>query len=419
MPNYLDLFAGAGGLSEGFWRAGFEPIAHIEMDRAACFTLKTRVAYKWLQDHGQAAIYHQYLAQEIIRDEFYAYVPDDVLGTVLNCEISQDNLQAVFDDVDHCLNVEHLDLIVGGPPCQAYSIVGRARSATGMIGDGRNYLYTLYAEFLERYHPRYFVFENVLGLLSARDEDGRLYFDMMQERFAECGYSVEYRVLNAKDYGVLQNRKRIILIGKYGDYHGFYPVIEEIHPGCSVSEVLSDLPPVAAGEGVPGLVDTLPYHGQYLYDAHLKTMDGEPVTLHWARPNTEQDLEIYRIAVDEWNKSRKRIRYTDLPARLQTHKNNKAFLDRFKVVSQELPYSQTVVAHISKDGHYYIHPSRKQNRSLTPREAARLQTFPDDYYFESVSGIPSRTTAYKQIGNAVPVRLAESVARAMNAVWDD
>ena len=419
MPNYLDLFAGAGGLSEGFWRAGFEPVAHIEMDRAACFTLKTRVAYKWLQDHGQAAIYHQYLAQEITRDEFYAHVPDDVLDTVLNCEISQDNLQVIFDDVDHCLNGEHLDLIVGGPPCQAYSIVGRARSETGMIGDRRNYLYTLYAEFLERYQPEYFVFENVLGLLSARDEDGRLYFDMMQERFVECGYSVEYRVLNAKDYGVLQNRKRIILIGKHGDYHNFYPAIEEIHPNCLVSEVLSDLPPIAAGEGVPGLVDTLPYHGRYLYDAHLKIANGEPVTLHWARPNTEQDLEIYRIAVDEWNKSRKRIRYTDLPTRLQTHKNNNAFLDRFKVVSQELPYSQTVVAHISKDGHYYIHPSLAQNRSLTPREAARLQTFPDDYYFESVSGTPSRTTAYKQIGNAVPVRLAESVARAMYAIWND
>ncbi len=418
MPKYLDLFAGAGGLSEGFWRAGFEPVAHIEMDRAACFTLKTRVAYKWLQGRGQAEIYNQYLSQEITRDEFYAHVPADALDTVLNYEISQDNLQDVFSDVDHCLKGEHLDLIVGGPPCQAYSVVGRARSATGMVGDRRNYLYTLYAEFLERYQPEYFVFENVLGLLSARDGSGRLYFDMMRERFAECGYSVESRILNAKDYGVLQNRRRIILIGKHGDYHNFYPPIEEIHPGCSVGEVLSDLPPISAGEGTPGLVNTLPYHGQYLYEAHLKNADGEAVTLHWARPNTERDLEIYRIAVDEWNKSGKRIRYCDLPPRLQTHKNNKTFLDRFKVVSQELPYSQTVVAHISKDGHYYIHPSRAQNRSLTPREAARLQTFPDDYYFESVSGVPSRTTAYRQIGNAVPVRLAECVARAMNAIME-
>lgn len=416
MPNYLDLFAGAGGLSEGFWRAGFEPVAHIEMDRAACFTLKTRVAYKWLQAHDQAAIYHQYLSQEITRDEFYAHIPADVLGTVLNYEISQDNLQDIFEDVDHCLNGEHLDLIAGGPPCQAYSIVGRARSATGMVGDQRNYLYTLYAEFLARYQPDYFVFENVTGLLSARDEDGQLHFDKMRERFAECGYSVEYKVLNAKDYGVLQNRKRIILMGKQGEHRDFYPEIEQIHPDCLVAEVLSDLPPITAGGGQPDLINTLPYYGRYLYDAHLKEADGQPVTLHWARPNTEQDLEIYRLAAYEWNYNHRRIRYCDLPLRLQTHRNTKAFLDRFKVVSQDLPYSQTVVAHISKDGHYYIHPT--QNRSLTPREVARLQTFPDDYYFESVSGEPSRTTAYRQIGNAVPVRLAESVARALQDAWD-
>ena len=416
MPNYLDLFAGAGGLSEGFLRAGFDPVAHIEMDVAACYTLKTRMAYKWLQTQGHPEIYRQYLAQEITRDEFYAQIPDDVLNSVLNYEMSQDNLDDVFADVDRCLNGGHLSLIVGGPPCQAYSVVGRARSATGMVGDRRNYLYTLYAEFLERYQPEYFVFENVLGLLSARDQDGRLHFDNMRERFAECGYSVEYRVLNARDYGVLQNRKRIILIGKHGNYRNFYPEIEEIHPECLVSDVLSDLPAIAAGGGEPALVGTLPYHGHYLYDAHIKERDGQPVTLHWSRPNTEQDLEIYQIVANEWARNHRRIKYYDLPIRLQTHRNTKAFLDRFKVVAQDLPYSQTVVAHMSKDGHYYIHPT--QNRSLTPREAARLQTFPDDYYFESVTGIPSRTTAFKQIGNAVPVRLAESVALALDAVWD-
>lgn len=416
MPNYLDLFAGAGGLSEGFLRAGFDPVAHIEMDKAACYTLKTRMAYKWLQEQNHPEIYNQYLSRGITRDEFYAQIPDDVLDSVLNYEISQDNLEDVFADVDRCLNGERLSLIVGGPPCQAYSIVGRARSATGMVGDRRNYLYLLYAEFLERYQPEYFVFENVLGLLSARDQDGRLHFEKMRDRFAECGYSVEYRVLNAKDYGVLQNRKRIILIGKHGNHHDFYPEIEEIHPECLVGDVLADLPAIVAGGGEPALVDTLPYHGHYLYDVHIKEMDGQPVTLHWARPNTEQDLEIYQIVANEWARNHRRIRYCDLPVRLQTHNNTKAFLDRFKVVAQDLPYSQTVVAHMSKDGHYYIHPN--QNRSLTPREAARLQTFPDDYYFESVTGAPSRTTAFKQIGNAVPVRLAESVAVALGAAWN-
>ncbi len=137
------------------------------------------------------------------------------------------------------------------------------------------------------------------------------------------------------------------------------------------------------------------------------------ISFHSARPHTAQDLEIYRLVVDIWDKEGKRINYTDLPERLKTHHNTTAFLDRFKVVAGNLPYSQTVVAHISKDGHYYIHPDIDQNRSLTPREAARLQTFPDSYYFESRKGIPGRTAAYRQIGNAVPVRLAYTVAEAL------
>lgn len=106
-----------------------------------------------------------------------------------------------------------------------------------------------------------------------------------------------------------------------------------------------------------------------------------------------------------------------MPKKLQSQKNLDSFLDRFKVVASDLPYSQTVVAHIAKDGHYFIHPDIKQNRSLTPREVARLQTFPDNYYFESASGRPSRTTAFKQIGNAVPVLLAEKIATALLEVW--
>ncbi|MCR5813126.1 MAG: DNA cytosine methyltransferase [Desulfovibrio sp.] len=412
MIKCLDLFAGAGGLSEGFQRVGFESVAHIEMDRAACYTLKTRKAYKWLLEKGKAEIYDQYLSGKITRDEYYSAIPDEVLSSVLNYEISEDNLDNIYADVDRYLDGKHLSLILGGPPCQAYSVIGRARSSTGMVGDKRNYLYILYAEFLKRYQPEYFIFENVSGLLSAKDEDGRLHFDKIRNLFAECGYSVEYKVLNAKDYGVLQNRKRIILIGIHGDYHNFYPEIEKIQSDCQVREVLSDLPHVDAGGGIPGPVDTMPYHGHYLYDAHIKIKNGQQVTLHWARSNSEQDLEIYKIVADEWNNNKKRINYCDLPTRLQTHKNTRAFLDRFKVVAQDLKYCQTIVAHISKDGHYYIHPT--QNRSLTPREAARLQTFPDDYYFESVSGEPSKTAAFEQIGNAVPVLLAECVAKALN-----
>ena len=108
------------------------------------------------------------------------------MGSVLNYEISEESLPGIFKDIDALLDGEKLDLIVGGPPCQAYSIAGRSRSENKMIGDKRNYLYRLYAEFLKKYQPKYFVFENVLGLLSAKDEDGSLHFDNMRTLFKLC-----------------------------------------------------------------------------------------------------------------------------------------------------------------------------------------------------------------------------------------
>ena len=406
MPKYLDLFAGAGGLSEGFIRAGYEPIAHVEMDAAACYTLRTRTAYHWLKKGNNLAPYTK---------DFYALVPKEILDSVLNYEISEESLPAIFKDIDSLLGGEKLDLIVGGPPCQAYSIAGRSRSECKMVGDKRNYLYRLYAEFLKKYQPKYFVFENVLGLLSARDEDGSLHFDNMRALFKKCGYATDFRILNASDYGVLQNRKRIILIGFHGEKADFYPQIPVIKDAHKVGELFCDLPFIKAGEGVITPVKTTHYTGKYLFSARIKEYDGEPVTFHQARPNTAQDLEIYRIVVDTWNKSKTRVSYTDLPERLRTHNNTKSFLDRFKVVAGNLPYAQTVVAHISRDGHYFIHPDIKQNRSITPREAARIQTFPDNYFFESVTGRPSRTLAYKQIGNAVPVCLSYHIAHALLA----
>lgn len=419
MPNYLDLFAGAGGLSEGFIQAGYTPVAHVEMDAAACNTLRTRTAYHWLKSENMLDVYRQYLNGEIGRSEFYDTVPDSIMDSVLNYEISDEKLPEIFDRIDALLDGKGLDLIVGGPPCQAYSIVGRARSESGMVGDRRNYLYKLYAKFLQRYRPKYFVFENVVGLLSAKDEDGTLHFDNMRMLFRECGYSTEYRVLNAAQHGVLQNRKRIILIGKRGDFEGFYPDIPTIDTSdVTVSELLDDLPAIKAGEGTREPVATRDYNGTYLYDAMIKEYDHEPVTLHIARPHIQQDLKIYKIAVETWNRDHIRISYPDLPEELRSHKNMTAFLDRFKVVAKDLPCSQTVVAHISRDGHYYVHPDIQQNRSLTPREAARLQTFPDNYYFESAKEGSGRTAAFRQIGNAVPVRLAYCVARALKAEFD-
>lgn len=414
--NFLDLFAGAGGLSEGFIRAGFEPVAHVESDQAACFTLRTRMAYHWLKAHGRTELYADYLNGDINRPEFYEHVPEQVVGSVINAEIGAETLPDIFRQVDALVGNRALDLIVGGPPCQAYSIVGRSRDRNRMKGDKRNYLYLYYAEFLKRYKPSYFVFENVTGLLSARDEDGNLYFNAMRDLFLECGYETEYMTLSAEDYGVLQSRKRIILVGRRGKATGFYPEPDKWNPGVKVREVFRDLPAIGAGEGVTGPCRVKTYRGTWQIEAGIRNEE-LPVTWHQARPNNEQDLEIYRIVVDLWNREKTRLDYNVLPDRLKTHRHRDSFLDRFKVVASDLPFSHTVVAHIAKDGHYYIHPDMKQNRSITPREAARLQTFPDDYYFESGNGVPGRTPAFRQIGNAVPVLLARKIADKLKEVW--
>ena len=414
--NYLDLFAGAGGLSEGFIRAEFNPIAHVEMDRAACYTLRTRMAYHWLKENNNLEQYADYLKGDIKRKAFYDLVPASVIQSVINAEIGKNTLPNIFRQIDGLLGNQKLNLIVGGPPCQAYSLVGRSRSPSRMKGDKRNYLYIFYAKFLKRYKPMYFVFENVTGLLSAKDEDGNLYLDLMQGLFEKCGYEIEIETLLASDYGVPQNRKRVILVGKRGKSTDFYPNPNKCESNVSVKKFLSDLPSLIAGEGNLRQCHFMSSDQSRLYETGIRNGNGLPVTFHQARPHNEQDLEIYRIAVDLWNKKKVRLNYNTLPDRLKTHRHLDSFLDRFKVVDRDSP-SHTIVAHIAKDGHYYIHSDIDQNRSITPREAARLQTFPDDYYFESISGVPSRTPAYRQIGNAVPVLLAQKIAKKLKENW--
>ena len=414
--TFLDLFAGAGGLSEGFIQAGFKPVAHVESDKAACYSLRTRMTYHWLKSQHRFDEYSEYLKGNLARHDFYRVVPDRVLDSVINAEIRDDTLPGVFQRIDGLLINRRLDLIVGGPPCQAYSLIGRSRKRDGMTNDNRNYLYTLYAEFLNRYKPKFFVFENVVGLLSATNVDGHSYLEKMVEKFRQYGYKTEHEVLSAKDYGVPQGRRRIILVGRRGDSEGFYPKPDPCESGIPVKEFLADLPPLTAGVGKTGPCQMLPYHGTWLLEAGIRN-GGLPVTWHQARPHTEQDLEIYKIAVELWNTRKARLDYNALPDYLITHRNRQSFRDRFKVVASDLPFAQTVVAHIARDGHYYIHPDKDQNRSITPREAARLQTFPDDYYFESSLKTPRRTPAFSQIGNAVPVLLARKLAERLKENW--
>ena len=402
MINYIDLFAGAGGLSEGFTATGFHPVAHVEMNKEACNTLKTRACYYYLKSMNRLEIYREYLLGKITREELYNKVPASVLDTVINQTMSADSMPELFEKMDRLLKEQHVmqvDLLVGGPPCQAYSLAGRGRSKDSMINDPRNYLYKLYIKVLEQYHPRMFVFENVPGLFSANK--GKYLHDM-ESAFEDAGYQINYKVLNALDFGVLQNRHRVIIIGwQQGSGH-FYPEFHKTENRYQVSDLLDDLPAIQSGSYAADYRSG--DYSRYLHDTGIRKPD-DVLTWHVSRPNIPRDREIYRLVINAWSKEGKRLKYTDLPEDLCTHKNRDGFLDRFKVVAADLPASHTMMAHISKDGHYFIHPDVYQARSISVREAARIQSFPDDFFFEG-----ARTAAFTQIGNAVPPLMAKGIA---------
>lgn len=385
-------------------RAGFNPIAHVEMNKDACDTLKTRTVYHYLKETNQIDIYYSYLKKKITREEFWDSVPNNLIETVINSEISKDSINCTFKKIDTFLKNKKIDLIIGGPPCQAYSIVGRARDPKGMKDDPRNHLYKHYVEFLKKYKPKMFVFENVPGILSASNGS---FLKKICDAINEAGYEIQIppkKHLNSKHFNVLQDRKRVIMIGwKKGLKHK-YPDFIENHTDNTIGDSLfSDLPKIKHGEGSLGIVNYAEDISDYLKETGIRNCI-DFTTQHIARPHNETDLEIYRIAVNLLLKKGKRLNYADLPKRLIKHKNTTSFTNRFQVVNPN-GISNTVVAHIAMDGHYYIHPDIKQNRSITIREAARIQSFPDDFFFEG-----SRTAAFKQIGNAVPPLMAEGIA---------
>ena len=407
----LDMFSGGGGLTEGFIRHSFDFLAHIEMDKNAADTLETRLLFHELKKIGKESIYEGYYRGDISRESFIQAAKEEGidLPPVVNEELSDKTNPGIITTLKKNLEKKYhrsdVDVIIGGPPCQSFSLAGRGKNKAKAHHDPRNFLYLHYLRFLKEFQPKLFVFENVPGLKSAKN--GTI-FNHVISQCTKMGYHLdaEAHILNASDFGVLQDRERIIFIGwKNENNHFQYPDFPVVPLEGKVWDLLKDLPDLQAGEGTDGFQKYKKGHSsKYIIDKQIRNSYGG-IRHHAARAHNERDREIYRIAIRNWKESGHRLNYNELPEDLKTHKNRHSFVDRYKVVNRK-SVSHAILAHLAKDGHYFIHPNPDLARSLTVREAARIQSFPDDYLFEG-----PRSAKYVQIGNAVPPLMAEGIGK--------
>lgn len=435
--NVLDIFSGGGGLTEGFYREGYNIIAHIEKDKWACETLKTRICYNYLKSKGDLKLYEKYIRlskdyrdvnnnREVILKK-YPELREELNKKVLNLTFGDPyedknatHINDIIKKIENSMEyskVKKIEAIIGGPPCQAYSLVGRGVMKDKVNSDKRNYLFRYYKYLVEYFKPNIFVFENVPGIITA--QKGNI-FKAIESEFKEIGYKLSSGESNKLNENIVemetlnlpQKRKRVILFGYKEELNLEYPNIKKykyLYNNINTKDAIYDLP--KRNDGIGDYGEVLKYRkikeSKISKYQSLMRENSFGVTLHQTRKHNDRDLQNYKDAITYASKGKK-IKYTDIPLERRTHKNDKVFLDRFKVHWwYDTPH--TILAHISKDGHYNIHPDIKQCRSLTVREAARIQTFPDNYFFEG-----PRTSQYIQVGNAVPPLMAQSIARAIN-----
>jgi DNA (cytosine-5)-methyltransferase 1 len=490
----IDLFAGPGGLNEGFSRLGedegrpaFTTVGSFEMETSACSTLRLRGAYRHLKrrPQGVPSDYYKFIRGQISWDDFSAVPEIDEALRESDSHIYQIELGVDRDSADALIRARLAAsgvtdeaspwVLIGGPPCQAYSLAGRSRRANDaeFVNDKKHFLYREYLHIIETFAPPVFVMENVKGLLSST-HSGTGMFERIKNDLMSPGNGLEYDifslksdlaatelqpadfVLHAEDYGVPQKRHRVILVGvRRGFFHESARVKTlEAHPTVSVREALRGLPALRSGISPArddGWVEwsqiraeiessQVSDHEFTSSEAELdrggpfiRTHQSDPstrfeywvtdaaiagVVQHESRSHMVKDLKRYWFAANQARHTGVSPRLGDFPIELQpNHRNassaSRPFEDRFRVQVMDKP-STTVVSHISKDGHYYIHPDPSQMRSLTVREAARLQSFPDNYFF-----MGNRTQQYHQVGNAVPPLLAHQIAEAVFTLFEE
>ncbi len=392
--NFIDLFSGCGGLLDGFMQTGhYIPIASVEWEKKPVETLVKRLNDKWKIKNADKSVI-QFDIQRT--DELFNGFDDPKYGKNVGLK--------------KIINNRKIDLIIGGPPCQAYSVAGRVRDKKNMKEDYRNYLFEYYLEVVSRLKPILFVFENVPGMLSAMP-DGTPIIDLIKRDIENKGYEIiddikKYAVLDASDFNVPQTRKRVILIGLNKEYYKNKDIQIELKK--FYTEILPKYKSkrkISVKEAIDDLPKCLPTYNNFR-PSHI--VIGDNVSWHLPRYHGLRDVKIFKMLAEDLETGKNKYVDSNVLKNIYNEATGcKTNVHKYHVLRKDEP-STTILAHLYKDGLRFIHYDSSQARTITVREAARLQTFDDDFDF-----IGSQGDAYKMIGNAVPVNFAKAIAEAI------
>jgi len=370
----VDVFAGCGGLSLGFKKSGYYVCSHIEIDNKCCETIQANASLN---------------------------------EKVLNVDITDH--QSYLKELKASIPGK-LDGIIGGPPCQAYSIAGRNKEENKMDEDPRNFLFESFTFLLKKLQPNFFIFENVPGMLSAKpfgiDINAQIY-----ESFSKSGYHVRSNfkecAFDMSDFGIPQKRKRLIIFGvRKSSFKNFQEIVESFYSNmnklkkrkrATVAEAIQDLPKL-----FPRNVNS-----------RISHYSNEDFSEHEPRFHSERDIKIFRLLAEDIESGDNKYISTEALKKIYKKFTNKtSAVHKYYVLKWNQP-SNIIPAHIFKDGLRHIHPDSKQARSITVRETARLMTFPDSYKLKG-----SRGDKYKMLGNAVPPDFSKIIAKVIKKVLD-
>lgn len=408
--TFIDLFAGCGGLSEGFLATGkYEGLAHVEWDMPMVNTLRHRLVQKW--EHSEEDARRRVICFDVQKTEelihgSWSNETKDLYLTKNSKFIAENGIDGLLID-EKTKKRKTVDLIIGGPPCQAYSIAGRAQSPTGMKDDYRNYLFESFVKIVDEYQPKVFVFENVPGLLSACPGDKPVR-ERIYEAFDAIGYQIrtpealKSAVYSADQFEVPQKRNRIIIIGvKKGSEF----TLDEMYKSLDNHKMKGDPKTVrdAIGE-MPLLYPLVTPVKEGRANVSHEQVGGEAIDRHIPRYHNPREQRVFSAWVSQNMNKMPLQEKLDYYTQITGKKSNHA---KYRSLDWDKP-SPTIVAHLHKDGYMFIHPDAEQARSITMREAALLQSFPMDYEF-----VASNPYCFKMIGNAVPVKFAQGIAEAV------